>query len=116
MQKLSRMSLILAGLALFTYGCAGINPDARKMLQEPAACESPQQDIRLLEDSRAGGFKRVSQGIQGVAPPSVVISLIRDIFIGKPYRSIYLDHWRVAFGSYNKKIDTRVAKLSGCDQ
>ena len=44
----------------------------------------------------------------------VVLSLLRDIFIGKPYRSIYLDHWRVAFGSYNRQIDERVRELNGC--
>jgi hypothetical protein len=42
-----------------------------------------------------------------------VLSLLRDI-IGKPYRSIYLDHWRVAFGSYSEKIDVRVGELEAC--
>ena len=46
-------------------------------------------------------------------PPMIVLSLIRDI-IGKPYRSIYLDHWRVAFGSWNNRIDERVAELNEC--
>ena len=45
----------------------------------------------------------------------VALSLLRDIFIGWPYRSIYLDHWRVAFGSYNTRIDTRVAELDSCE-
>jgi hypothetical protein len=90
-----------------------MNVDARKMLQEPASCENPQGDIETLQASRAGGGKRFAQGLQGIMPPMIVLSLIRDIF-GKPYRSIYLDHWRVAFGSYNKKIDTRVTELEAC--
>ncbi len=100
--------------ALFTAGCAGMNADARKILQEPASCAGASQDLPALEASRPSGGERFVQGIQGIAPPMVVLSLLRDIFIGKPYRSVYLDHWRVAFGSYNRKIDTRVAELESC--
>jgi len=53
------------------------------------------------------------QGIQGIAPPMVVLSLLRDIY-GKPFRSVYLDHWRIAFGSYNRRIDERVTELQAC--
>ncbi len=42
----------------------------------------------------------------------VILSLLRDIFIGKPYRGIYLDHWRVSFGSYDRQIDERVGDLN----
>ena len=43
----------------------------------------------------------------------IVLSLLRDV-IGIPYRSIYLDHWRVAFGTYNHSIDHRVIELRAC--
>ncbi len=105
---------LLAACALLATGCAGMNPDARQMLQEPVECGNAQRDIQVLEESRPGGFKRFTQGLQGIAPPMVVLSLLRDIFIGKPYRSIYLDHWRVAFGSYNRKIEERVEELNAC--
>ncbi len=88
-----------------------MNLDAREILQRPASCDSAQPDIEALEASRAGGGKRLVQGLQGIMPPLLILSLLRDAFIGKPYRSIYLDHWRVAFGSYNNKIDARVAEL-----
>ncbi len=104
----------IAAIALFAAGCAGIDPGARKMLQQPANCAAASQDIPTLEDARQGTLKRVTQGLQGVAPPMVILSLVRDIFIGKPYRSIYLDHWRVAFGSYNRQIDERVEELNAC--
>ena len=91
----------------------GMNPDARAMLQEPASCENPQADIETLEASRPSGGKRFTQGMQAIMPPMIVLSLLRDI-VGKPYRSIYLDHWRVAFGSYSHQIDHRVAELNGC--
>jgi len=94
-------------------GCAGMKPDARAMLQEPARCSNPQGDIQTLEASRPSGGKRFVQGLQGIAPPMVVLSLLRDV-VGKPYRSIYLDHWRVAFGSYSRRIDERVAELEQC--
>ena len=107
------ITAIVVALALLGVGCAGMNPDARKMLYAPPNCDHPQQDITVLEDSTPGGFKRVTQGLQAVAPPIIVLSLLRDV-IGIPYRSIYLDHWRVAFGTYNHKIEHRVEKLQAC--
>ena len=105
---------MLAACGLIASGCAGMHADARQLLQEPLDCANAQQDIQVLEDSRPGGFKRVTQGLQAVAPPMIVLSLLRDIFIGKPYRSIYLDHWRVAFGTYDDAIDHRVSELQVC--
>ncbi len=92
-----------------------MHADAREILQEPARCAEARADIRALEASRPSGFERFTHGLQGIMPPMVALSLLRDIY-GKPYRSIYLDHWRVAFGSYNKKIDTRVRELRACDR
>ena len=108
-----RVVALFAAYALFTTGCVGMDPGARNILQDPASCAEAREDIRALQGSRAGGFKRFTQGLQGIMPPMVVLSLLRDIY-GKPYRSIYLDHWRVAFGSYNNKIDARVRKLQAC--
>ena len=113
---MKRSRMVPAGLVvclLVGTGCAGINADARLLLQQPASCEKPATDKSTLEDSRASGGKRFVQGMQGIMPPMIVLSLLRDIY-GKPYRSIYLDHWRVAFGSYNKQIDQRVSELEAC--
>jgi hypothetical protein len=110
-----RTAAMVTLITMTGYGCAGMNPDARKMLYEPASCDSPQADIKTLEDSRPGGFKRFTQGIQAIAPPIIVLSLLRDV-VGIPYRSIYLDHWRVAFGTYDHKIDHRVEKLQACSE
>lgn len=109
----SRWPLLLV-CALVVVGCAPMNPKARTMLQQPARCDNTQGDIQVLEANRAGGAKRVVNGLQAVLPPSAALSLVRDLFIGKPYRSIYLDRWRVAFGSYNRKIDKRVSELRRC--
>jgi len=71
-------------------------------------------DIQTLEDARAGGGTRFLQGFQGIAPPMIVLSVLRDAVWGKPFRSVYLDHWRIAFGSYNRRIDERVTELRAC--
>ena len=110
---LRRATAILSLCVLASYGCAGMHADARKMLQEPMNCANPPGDIQILEDSRPGAFKRVTQGLQAVMPPMIVLSLLRDI-VGIPYRSIYLDHWRVAFGIYDHSIDHRVSELKAC--
>jgi len=95
-------------------GCAGLTPQTRQVLYEPARCENATSNIRSLESDRPGGGQRFLHGLQAILPPAIVIGLLRDIFWGKPYRSIYLDHWRIAFGSYSKRIDTRVGQLSAC--
>ena len=112
--RLRRATAILSLCVLASYGCAGMHADARKMLQEPMNCANPQGDIQILEDSRPGAFKRITQALQALAPPMIALSLLRDIFIGIPYRSIYLDHWRVAFGTYDHSIDHRVSELKAC--
>ena len=109
------VGVMFTACALLTAGCAGMHADARQILQQPANCGQAQLDIQTLEASRPSGGKRFVQGVQGIAPPMVALSLLRDIFIGRPYRSVYLDHWRVAFGSYNTRIDTRVAELQSCE-
>ena len=104
---------LLAACALLITGCAGMNPDARETLQQPPECG---QSVEQLEASRGSGMWRLGQGLQGIMPPMIVLSVLRDSFIGKPYRSVYLDHWRVAFGSYNRKIDARVDYLQACGE
>lgn len=91
-----------------------MNLDAREILQRPSSCDSAQPDVEALEASRADGGWRFAQGLQGLLPPLLILSLLRDAFVGKPYRSIYLDHWRVAFGTYNSQIDARVTELQNC--
>jgi hypothetical protein len=84
------------------------------MLQQPVSCGDVAAAKQTLEDGRASGGIRFLQGLQGLLPPMIVLSLLRDI-VGKPYRSIWLDHYRVAFGSYNNQIDARKAELDACN-
>jgi hypothetical protein len=91
-----------------------MTPEARSMLQQPVSCEDVAGSKQTLEESRADGWWRAFQGLQGLLPPMIVLSLLRDI-VGKPYRSIWLDHYRVAFGSYNDQIDARKAELDACN-
>jgi hypothetical protein len=105
---------VFAASVLFASGCAGISPEARGILQQPMSCDNAQQDVQELQGSRASGGLRLAQGFQAIAPPMIVLSVLRDIFIGEPFRSVYLDHWRIAFGSYNNRIDARVSELESC--
>jgi len=113
-KQLVRLTAVIALSALFATGCAGISHEARQLIQQPADCADAQANIDVLKENRAGAGKRVVQGFQGVLPPMVVLSVLRDTFIGKPFRSVYLDHWRIAFGSYNGRIDERVSELEAC--
>ncbi len=104
---------LLVACALLVSGCAGMNLDARETLQQPPECR---QSTEQLKASHGSGMWRLGQGLQAIMPPMIVLSVLRDTFIGKPYRSVYLDHWRVAFGSYNRKIDARVDYLQACGE
>ncbi len=106
-------AVLLAACALLVSGCAGMNLDAREILQQPPECG---QSTEQLEASHGSGMWRLGQGLQAIMPPMILLSVLRDSFIGKPYRSVYLDHWRVAFGSYNRKIDARVDYLQACGE
>ncbi len=110
-----RTGAVLLLCTIFLSGCVGINPKARMELQGPPDCAESAEQIQTLEEARAGGVFRFTQFLQALAPPMVALSLLRDIY-GKPYRSSYLDHWRVWTGSYNRKIDARVNELHSCAQ
>ncbi len=104
---------LLVACALLVSGCAGMNLDARETLQHPPECR---QSTEQLKASHGSGMWRLGQGLQAIMPPMILLSVLRDSFIGKPYRSVYLDHWRVAFGSYTRKIDARVDYLQACGE
>ena len=116
MHQQYRTGALLFVCAVFLSGCVGINPDARGLLQKPPDCAQSAEQIQTLEGARGGGVLRFTHFLQSLAPPMVALSLLRDIFYGKPYRSIYLDHWRVWTGSYNRKIDARVNELHSCGE
>ena len=113
MKAVRSATTMLCVCALLATGCAGMNPDARAMLQRPSSCDNPQADIEKIAERRPRGGKHILTSLQSFMPPMIVLSLLRDI-VGIPYRSIWLDHYRVAFGSYTEKIDTRVAELNAC--
>jgi hypothetical protein len=98
--------LMLVGLA----GCVQFNPAARHSLEAAPNCSTRINDVVLLESNRSGGWTRTSQGLQAILPPAFIISWIRDI-AGKP-RGLYLDHWKVALGIYNRRITERVKELN----
>ena len=112
------MRVCLAGslslvLALVT-GCASIPERTKRELASPIHCDDVDLQIARLSRDHAAPAQRFWAGLQGVFPLTVVVSLVRDL-LGKP-RGIYLDHWRVAFGSYNEKIEGRMDALQdACD-
>ena len=96
-------------VAMVLSGCVGISPQAKRLLAEPAGCIAPQTDIALLGQSRSGGGRRFLQAMHGILPPLALVSLVRSL-IGKP-PGMYADHWRVATGRYNTKIDARMIEI-----
>ncbi len=99
----------LSGLAIFGLACASIPERTKRELAAPIECEDLDLQMARLSRDHSAPMQRFVAGVQGILPPAVVISLVRDL-LGKP-RGIYVDHWRVAFGSYNEKIEGRMDQL-----
>ena len=101
--------LVAALCAILMSGCAGISEPTKQILKDSINCAQASSDRETLEADKAGALWRFAQGLQGIAPPMVVISLIRGAFNSPP--GLYLDHWRVASGTYNERIDDRVEAI-----
>lgn len=114
MGRLARSVLVVA-FVLAGTGCASIPERTKHELEQPLDCEHLDLQVARLSRDHAAPGQRLIAGIQGVFPLSVVISLVRDV-LGKP-RGIYMDHWRVAFGTYNERIEHRLDALHlECEQ
>ena len=51
-----RAIALLTVVALLAAGCAGIDPKARKMLQQPADCAGAAADSAYLMEQKQGGW------------------------------------------------------------
>lgn len=96
-------------LVVIVAGCVSIPESTKRELESPLECHHVDMQMARLSSDRPTPVKRVRAVIQGVFPIAVAISLVRGV-LGKP-RGIYRDHWRVAFGVYNEKIDDRMHDL-----
>jgi hypothetical protein len=103
-------SLAIVALCAFALtACVGISPETKMKISQPVNCSSGSADISYLESEHASGGKRLLQGLFGIMPPSIIISLFRAA--AKNPEGMYLDHWKVASGSYNEQMVDRVASI-----
>ncbi len=100
---------VVALCAFALSACIGITPEAKMKVSQPINCSSGAADISYLENARASGGKRFAQGFFGIAPPSIIISLLRQA--ARSPEGAYTDHWRVASGSFNERIDDRITSI-----
>ena len=101
---------VVALCALYSLtACVGISPETKMKISEPVNCSSGYEDISYLKSEHASGGKRLVQGLLGIMPPSIIISLFRSA-ARRPER-MYLDHWTVASGSYNEQMEDKIASI-----
>ena len=93
---------------MLSVGCASISQDTIAAIKSPVRCDVADRDIAFLEDEKAGGFRRSLAGVTAILPPGSFIVIIRGI-LGMP-RGIWVDKWRVAFGTYNDKMDEKIER------
>ena len=97
----------LSMLLVFALSCASISQETIAAIEKPVNCSSASEDVAYLDDEKSGFFGRLFAGITAVLPPGSFIVIGRDIF-GAP-DGIWTDKWKVASGSYNQKIDDKIA-------
>ena len=97
----------LSLLLVFSLSCASISQETIAAIEKPVDCSSASEDIAFLDDEKSGFFGRLIAGITAVLPPGVFIVIGRDLF-NSP-EGIWADKFRVASGSYNRKIDDKIA-------
>ncbi len=106
----TRSTRVGAALCAFALSaCVGISPETKMKISEPVKCSSGSADISYLDSEHASGGKRFLQGLFGIMPPSIVISIFRAA--ARSPEGMYLDHWRVASGSYNQQMNDKVASI-----
>ncbi len=106
--------VVVALCAVALIACVGITPETKMKISQPVDCSSAFEDIAHLENAHAGGGKRIFQGLMGVMPPSIIVSLFRAA--ARAPEGMYLDHWSVAWGTYNEKMDDKIASIrQKCD-
>jgi hypothetical protein len=100
-------TVFLSMLLVFSLSCASISQETIAAIEKPVDCSSASEDVTYLDDEKSGFFGRLFAGITAVLPPGSFIVIGRDLF-GAP-DGIWTDKWKVAFGSYNRKIDDKIA-------
>lgn len=109
-----QLSLYLSLVVVLCLGCVSIPERTRSELEKSVHCDDVDLQMARLSRDHAAPGQRFIAGLQGLFPISVVVSLVRSA-VGRP-RGMYLDHWRVAFGSYNQRIEDRMDALQdACD-
>ena len=103
------LAMLVTALCLaFAVSCASISQETIAAIQRPVDCSTAEEDVTFLEDERSGFFGRLFAGITAVLPPGSFIVIGRGIFNSPD--GIWTDKWKVAFGSYNRKIDDKVTE------
>ena len=100
-------TVYLSMLLVFALSCASISQETIAAIEKPVDCSSASEDVAYLDDEKSGFFGRLLAGITAVLPPGSFIVIGRDLFNSPD--GIWTDKWKVAFGSYNRRMDTKIA-------
>ncbi len=107
MMRTRRIAAPLPLLLIFSLSCASISQETIAAIERPVDCSSASNDVVYLEDEKSGFFGRLFAGITAVLPPGSFIVIARGLFNAPD--GIWTDKWKVAFGSYNRKMDDKIA-------
>ena len=94
--------VVLAAGALGLSACNPVSKTAREELAQPVNCRTAKGDIRILESEKAHVAEQVASGVTAAAPAGAVLGIVTGTED---------DKLEVATGTYNRKIDEKIAEI-----
>jgi hypothetical protein len=88
--------------AALAGGCTGKTKAGQRELKQPVNCATAPGDIEILQKEKDSVAERVVLGVTSVTPAGAalgILTLTED------------DKLEVAVGSYNKKLDDKIAEI-----
>jgi hypothetical protein len=93
--------LIVCTMLLLT-ACVGKEKRVEQGMKQPVNCATAEGDIRTLQHEKAHVTKQIAAGVSAIAPAGAVLGIVTGTEGTK---------FRVAIGTYNKRIGQRIAEI-----
>ena len=104
-----KKAIILVVLFCFALSMSACGMKMKKNLKHieaeknnPVNCATAENDIKVLQQEKAGVAEQIFAGLTSIAPPALVMGILTGTETSKI---------KVALGTYDKLIDARITKI-----
>ena len=97
-----KKGLLVVCVVMLLTACVKDEQRVEQEMKQPVNCATAEGDIRTLEQEKSHVAKQVATGVTAITP----IGLVMGVVTGTEGTKL-----RVATGTYNTKIDQRIAEI-----